>query len=164
MHYRITVEPDYLRAQLLDKETVDEMLEFFDTVARESDAHERTAILLDIRSSRAIFHVGARRLFEYFTALTDGASYRIALLGDSRELQLSHDYLALLARQQRMNVESFRDEAAAIKWLTNGHDTGERRAQADRRHRFASHFPEQRSHNDRRGDPTGEPGAQSPRG
>jgi len=159
MHYRISVEPNYLRAQLLDKETVEEMLEFFDAVARASEVHDRPAILIDIRSSRPIFHIAARRLFEYFAQLTDGASYRIALLADTPELHLSHDYLALLARQQRWNVESFRDEVAAIRWLTAGHggqhNPGERRAQADRRHRYAPHFPEHRSHNDRRSDPSG---------
>jgi len=152
MQYRISVAPHYLRAHLLGNETAEEMLEFFGAVARESAAHERPAVLLDIRSSRAIFHVGARRLFEYFTELSNRTSCRIALVGDTSELQLSHDYLALLARQLQLNVESFRDEAAAVKWLTGNGHAAERRSHAERRQRPEAHFPEQRAQQERRGD------------
>ncbi len=144
MEYRITTEPSYLRAHLAGNDSVEEMLQFFAAVVREGDAHDRSSVLLDICSSRPIFHVGARHLFESFMALSEQRAWRLALLADTSELQLSHDYLALLARQLQLKVESFRDEATALRWLTGESTASERRSQEDRRRRFQPHFPEHR--------------------
>jgi hypothetical protein len=42
---------------------------------------------------------------------------QIALLGDSPELHAAHEYLELVARQQRINVRAFRDAYPAVRWL-----------------------------------------------
>ena len=135
MLYDIKAEPGLLRGTLFGRETVEETREFFHILVAEIKGHrDSVAILLDVRLSRPIFHVEPGGFFEEFKALaTDATSCKIALLGDSPELRLSHEYLALLARQRGMNVWSFQSEAAAVKWLADRRCGQERRHVAERR-------------------------------
>ncbi len=126
MDYEISAEPGFLRAKLFNRETVDETREFLRTVTSENRMHRRSCILLDVRASRPIFHVEQHGLFEHCRKLFAGPSCRIALVGDTKELCMSHDYIALLAQQQGLNVRSFRVEAEALRWLQD-------RRQQDRR-------------------------------
>jgi hypothetical protein len=41
----------------------------------------------------------------------------VALVADNEELDYSHEYFALLAQHQGMNVGHFRSEVAALDWL-----------------------------------------------
>jgi len=136
MYYDITPETGYLRARLFGRETLEEMREFIRAVVQVNQEHPRAAILIDVHASRPIFHSEPSGVFDYFKKLAGGSSWRIALLGDSAELRLSHEYLALLARQQGMTVWSFRDEAAALKWLTDRRHQEPRRQRTDRRERM----------------------------
>ena len=127
MDYWITTEPEYLRARLVGRETVEETQEFVRAVALENSTRRRAAILCDIRLSRPIFHVEPREFFDCFRKLAGDSSSRIALLGDTPELRLSNEYLAFLAQQRGLNVVSFPGEAAALKWLTGRQQGQERR-------------------------------------
>jgi hypothetical protein len=153
MDYWITAEPGYLRARLFERETVEETREFIRAVVRENREHRSPAIVLDIRSSRPIFHFEPDGFFEYFKKLWgDSPACRIALVGDTEELHLSHEYLELLARQQGWNVRSFRDAAAAHKWLADRREHDDRRHASNRRQVVDQrHVPEQRRHRMRRG-------------
>jgi hypothetical protein len=66
---------------------------------------------------------------EYFRQIARTPRHRIALTAEGADLQASHEYLELLARQRGVNVRSFRDEAEALRWLRD------RRLQPDRRQR-----------------------------
>ncbi len=92
MLYKITVEPEYLKAELFNRETMEETREFLHTV-------ERSGFLA------------------YFRKLSADPSHKIALLGDSEELGISHQYIELIGRQHGINVQSFRDEGSAVKWF-----------------------------------------------
>jgi len=140
MDYDITAEPGYLRARLSGRETVEETREFIHAVVRENQEHNRAAVLIDVHASRPVFH-SESGLLDYFKALSRNSSCMIALLGDTADLRLSHEYLALLARQQGLNVWSFRTEAAALKWLTERHHAEERRNLPERREPMQKHWP-----------------------
>src|SRR5262249_33889601 len=129
MNFEITPRSGYLRATLSGRDTVDEMRSFMRALARECRAHDCSAVLIDVRASRPVFHVEPRGVFEDFKKL----SCRIALLGDTPELRLSNEYLALLARQQGLNVESYRFEVTAIRSLTDRREAQERRHSPERR-------------------------------
>ena len=144
MYYLITVEPGYLRATMFDRETLEETREFVHAVIRENEKHRRSAILIDVRLSRSLFHVEPRGFFAYFRKLAGNSSCSVALLGDIDELNLSHEYLALLARQQGLNVVSFRDEATALKWLSARQRRPERRNRSERRQSAAEPPPSER--------------------
>lgn len=136
MNYEIIAEPGYLRAVMSDRETVEETREFFCAVVQENRKYRCSNVLLDLHSSRPIFHVERHGLFEFFADIAAEPSSQIALVGDTKDLRISHDYIAFRARQHGMNVKSFQDQAAALWWLL-----GERRQRHDRRQRR-----DQRSH------------------
>ena len=46
MLYKITIEPDYLRAELFDRETMEETRTFLQIVANSARKHGRSSILM----------------------------------------------------------------------------------------------------------------------
>jgi hypothetical protein len=117
MLYKITVEPDYLRAELFNRETMQETREFLQLVAGAAIKHGRSRVLISVRSSNPVFTVERSGFLAYFRKLSADPSHKIALLGDSEELGISHQYIELIGRQQGVKVQSFRDEATAIQWF-----------------------------------------------
>jgi hypothetical protein len=137
MEYEITPGPGYLRAKLYGRETIEETRVFIRSIVRESQEHHPGAILIEVHQSRVIFHSEPNGLLDYFKRLGRGSACRIALLGDTAELRLSHEYLALLARQQGLNVRSFEIELAALHWLSNRRHAEDRRYRMERRNQAA---------------------------
>ena len=117
MEYKITVEPDYLRAELFNRETMEETREFLQIVAVSAIKHERSSVLISVRSSSPVFTVERSGFFAYFKRFAADPSHKIALLGDSVDLGISHQYVELIGRQNGANVRSFRNEAAALQWI-----------------------------------------------
>jgi hypothetical protein len=115
--YKITIEQDHLRAELFDRETMEETRAFLQIVANSAQKHGRSSVLMSVRSSNPIFTVERSGFLTYFKKLAENPEHRIALLGDSEELGISHQYVELIGRQHGVNVQSFRDEAAALQWI-----------------------------------------------
>ncbi len=84
---------------------------------------------MHVRSSKTLFTVERFGVLETFKKLAADPAHRIALLGDTVELGMSHDYVVLLARQQGITLRNFRNESEAIEWVRD------RREAEDRRHR-----------------------------
>lgn len=133
MKYKLSATSDHLVAQLFGRETAEEMREFLHAVIEENRIYRRSSIFLDIRSSRPLFHTERLGLFDYFKELAGGPSCKVALLGDSQDLCISHEYVALLAQQQGLHVRSFRDRAAVFKWLDGRRRSHDRRRRTDLR-------------------------------
>ena len=117
MLYKITIEPDHLRAELFNRETMEETRTFLQIVASSALKHARSGILMSVRSSNPVFTVERSGFLAYFKKLAENPEHRIALLGDSEELGISHQYFELIGRQHGVNVQSFRDEAGALQWI-----------------------------------------------
>ncbi len=117
MLYKITIEPDYLWAELFNRETMEETREFLQLVANAAMKHKRSRVLMSVRSSNPVFTVERSGFLAYFKKLSADPSHKIALLGDSEELGISHQYIELIGRQHGVNVRSFRDPAAALEWF-----------------------------------------------
>src|SRR6266446_1314243 len=131
--YKITAEPDYLRAELFERETVEETRAFLDAVVRSNANHRRSRVLILVRArqpERSTSTHGPMECFEELSATSPG---QIALVGDTRDLRLSHEYIEVIARQHGLNVRSFRDEAAALAWLNDRRQQHDRRRQPERR-------------------------------
>jgi hypothetical protein len=118
MLYKIIIEPDYLRAELFNRETMDETREFLRIVANSATKHQRSRVLISVHSSNPVFTVERSGFLACFKKLSADPSHRIALLGDSEELGISHQYVELIGRQHGVSIRSFRDEAAALQWFT----------------------------------------------
>jgi hypothetical protein len=132
MEYRLTLERGVLRGELFGRETVEDTNTFFRAILGASRESRSLCILISVRSSKPIFQLERHGLIEYFRKLFP-SSQRIALLGDSRDLRLSHEYVELVARQHGLNVRSFLDESAAHRWFEDPRRERERRRQQERR-------------------------------
>jgi CxxC motif-containing protein len=119
MHYTIVQGNGHLRAELYGRQTVVETQEFIRAVTKEVLKNGDTMVLVSVRNSRPIFKVDQYRIAEQFRRLAAQPKYRVALVADSDELRASHEYIEVLARQQKANVRAFRDEASALDWLGN---------------------------------------------
>jgi hypothetical protein len=134
MGYRITLDRGVLRGELFARETVEETKTFFRAMVSASSETRCPCVLISVRSSKPIFQLERHGLIEYFRKLAAvTSSRRIALLGDSRDLRLSHEYVELIARQHGLNVRSFPDETAAYQWFRDPRRERERRRQQERR-------------------------------
>lgn len=131
MTYRITVEPDFVRAELRNRESVQEMGDFLRALVRHSARCAR--IVLQLRQSKPIFHVEQHGFLESLCEIARLPEHRIVLLADTADLQASHEYLELLARQRGVNVRSFRSEEEAMHWLRDRRQGLERRVAEERR-------------------------------
>jgi len=114
---KITPESDYLRAEIIGRETVEETAQFLKDAGAAALQHKLTRLLIVVRESRAIFKVEDYRISEYFKAMAERPGHRIALVGDSSETYAAHGYIEVLARQRGLAVRAFREEAPALEWL-----------------------------------------------
>jgi hypothetical protein len=144
MGYRITLDRGVLRAELFARETVEETKTFFGAIVSASRETRAPCILISVRSSKPIFQLERHGLIEYFRELAVTSSRRIALLGDSTDLRLSHEYVELIARQHGLNVRSFLDETAAYQWFKDPRRWEERRRQQERRSQQVLRTPQER--------------------
>ncbi len=120
MRYTIETVDGCLRAELVGRETADHTREFLAALAREALAGDHTRLLIVVRKSRTIFQVEKYGISQWFRQLAEKPGVRVALVADSSELRAAHDYIQMLARQQKANVRAFHDEAAARDWLVPG--------------------------------------------
>lgn len=114
---KISFEGDYLKAELSDRETAGETREFLRAVTAAAEAHRCGRVLILVRDSAPLFKVEQYGISALFKRMAGNRSYRVALLGDSEELRVSHEYIVLLANQHGANVASFRSEPDAVRWL-----------------------------------------------
>ena len=150
MTYRITAEADCLRGELTGRETVEETQAFLRALVRSKSRHDCSCVLIVVRRSTPVFQVAAHRLIELIEFLSGRPACRIALVGDTRDLHMSHEYIELLARQTGLNVRSYRDENMALEWLRARRPSGDRRYRQDQRLQDRRRTVERRQE-DRRG-------------
>ena len=129
MKYQFTMQRGFLRADLLDRETAEETRAFLEAVVLASINHRCSRILVHVRLSNPLFTVERLGVLANFKKIASDPAHRIALLGDTLELGMSHDYVSLLGRQQGINLRSFKTEAEAVEWLKTRLGSEERRRQ-----------------------------------
>jgi hypothetical protein len=127
---RFAIEPreGYLHATLYGRDTAEQMRDFLLAVHAASKEHDLPKILMSVRQSRAVFKPEDYGLSGYVNELVTPVC-KIALVGDTQEVNAANEYIEMVARQQGVNVRAFADEQAARRWLNRA------RAPA-RRYRF----------------------------
>lgn len=113
----ITLERGYLKAELFDRQTAEEMRTALAAVAAEARKLGCSRILVSVHASRTIFKVDESGLLDCFRELAAASQCRVALTADSEELRLSHEYMASVAQGAGINVRSFPSQQAALGWL-----------------------------------------------
>ena len=117
--HRISAEPGYLKAELFGRQTADETRKFLDALHAAALEHLRARILVCVRNSKPIFTVERYGISRYLDIAFKSA-YKIALMGDSPELRIAHQYIAMLAVMRGVDLRTFQDEIVAIEWLKSG--------------------------------------------
>src|SRR5436190_15806499 len=125
MRFSVDLRQGYLAAELVGRQTADDMREFLHAVQAACRQHACPRILMTVRSSRVMFKPDDYGLSSYVPELVSPAC-QIALLGDSQELHAAHEYIELVARQQHINARAFRDETSALRWLQNSPEPSRR--------------------------------------
>jgi hypothetical protein len=117
--HRISVESGYLRAELVNRRTVEETRHFLEAVLPAALEHGIPFILIRVRNSVPIFTI-ERFGFSQYLDLVFKSKYKIALVADTPELRIAHQYIATIARMRGVKLRTFSDEASAVGWLTAG--------------------------------------------
>ncbi len=120
MHWHLAIDQDFLRAELVSRETAGETREFLHAVAAAATAHAMRRVLILVKSSKPLFKVDEYGINEFLALLAQEPEGRVALLADSEEVRRSHEYVEVLARQCGARVRSFPSESAALEWLATG--------------------------------------------
>jgi len=125
--HRISAEPGYLRAELFGRQTADETRKFLEALHAAALEHRRARILVCVRNSKPIFTVERYGISRYLDIAFKSA-YKIALMGDTPELRIAHQYIAMLAVMRGVDLRTFQDEIVAIEWLRSGDTPSQGRA------------------------------------
>src|SRR5258705_164302 len=129
MEYQISTEDGFLKAELLERETADETRRFLQSVVLASVNHRCSRVLVSVRLSKPLFTIERNGVLRTLKRIASDPTHKIALLGDTVELGMSHDYVSLLGRQQGICLRSFHREAEAVEWLKARLGLEERRRQ-----------------------------------
>jgi hypothetical protein len=119
VRYHIGAEQDYLRAELFNRQTAEETRRFLDAVLAAAIEHRLPLVLIRVRNSVPIFTIERYGLSDYLDRAFK-SKYRIALVGDTVELRIAHQYIATIARMRGVKLRAFGDEGDGIAWLRSG--------------------------------------------
>lgn len=125
MRFNVVALKDYLRAELLERETAHETRAFLNALAAEALKTGQARVLISVHTSRPIFRVEEYRASRYLKELASRPGAKVALVSSRIDIRAAHEYLEVLARQQGANVRSFNDEAPAAAWLRDEETPGE---------------------------------------
>ena len=119
MRYTIEKQDGHLKAELVERDTAEETAEFVEAIVEALRAGAVDKLLISIRNSRPVFRVEQWRLTAALDQVMSIPGLKVAFIADTRELQMSQQYIALLGRQRGLQFESFDSEKAALAWLTS---------------------------------------------
>jgi hypothetical protein len=117
MHYTVVDMGEYLRADLLDRETAADTRAFLDAIRDAAETHASERLLICVHSPQAVFRVEEYKASVFLDGLAARPSFKVALVASHLSVQLSHQYLELLAHLRGASLRSFPDELQAIDWL-----------------------------------------------
>ena len=119
MRYSIERKDGYLRAEMTERDTAAETAQFVEAILEALAAQRADKLVISIRNSRPVFKVEEWKLSAVLDKVMRIAGLQIAFIADSRELQMSQQYIALLGKQRGLKFETFDSEAAAVAWLSS---------------------------------------------
>ena len=106
----------YMKAVMVERDTE----EFVRAIVAAVRKDRMTKVLISTRKSRPVFKVEDWKLSEALEQVMSVPGLRVAFVSDTRELQMSQEYIALLGRQRGLDFQSFQSEPAAVEWLLQG--------------------------------------------
>ena len=117
MRYTIEVGPNYIKAEMVDRDTAEETKQFVGAILDALREHNLLRVLVSIRSSRPVYKVESWNLSGALDQVMTMKGLKVAFVADSKELAMSQQYIELLAQQRGLAFKTFRTEKAAADWL-----------------------------------------------
>jgi hypothetical protein len=117
VQFTIELSSGHLKAEMTGRDTAAQTAEFVAAIIAKLRASGVARLLVSVRKSRPVFKVEDWGLSEALEQLVSIRDLRVALVSDTRELGMSQDYIAFLARQRGLDFQTFRSEDAAVAWL-----------------------------------------------
>lgn len=118
MKYDIKMYEGYLRAAMVERETGEETREFLRTTFDALLARKAKKLLVSINRSRPMYKVTEWDLSAAIECASRIKGFKLALVSDTREMSMSHEYIALLCTQRGVACKVFGSEKTAVAWLT----------------------------------------------
>ena len=115
MQIRIARDNGYLRVDLSGRESPADMREAIARMLDECRKQEISSVLICTRASRPLFRVEEFGLSGFLDEMSEAC--KVAMVAENSDLRASDDYIATMARQKRIAVRTFPDEAGAVRWL-----------------------------------------------
>jgi hypothetical protein len=119
VRYTIERQDGHLKAEMVERDTAEETAEFVEAIVAALQSGPRDKLLISIRNSRPVFKVEEWKLSAALDKVMSITGLKVAFIADTREVQMSQQYIALLGRQRGLQFESFDNEPAALAWLTS---------------------------------------------
>jgi hypothetical protein len=120
LKYTIETLAGYMKAVMDERDTAAETEDFVRAIVAAVRKDRISKVLISIRKSRPVFKVEDWKLSEALEQVMSIPGLRVAFVADTRELQMSQEYIALLGRQRGLEFQSFPGEPAAVEWLLQG--------------------------------------------
>lgn len=119
VNYTIVDKADYLRADLLERQSAEETEAFLKAVGVARREHQRKRVLIFVHAPRTFFQIEKYHASRFLETLAGLRDVRVALVSRHYEVRLVHEYLEVLARHKHAGLRAFGEEAAAIRWLAS---------------------------------------------
>jgi hypothetical protein len=113
----ITDKGDYLRADLIHRQSGPELEQFLRQLQDAAVEHASSRVLINAHVARASYKIDKYHGSHFIDVLAARPALKVALVAVHREVQLVHQYIESLARLKKARLRSFPDEAAALAWL-----------------------------------------------
>jgi hypothetical protein len=153
LRYLITLEPGYLRAELIDQGSLSQTRAFLHAVFRASLENVRSRVLIYARSPKPLHLAGCVDALPDMKRNAWYRSNKIAIVGNSARLGFPGNDIEARARQQGLNLSLFPDEGAALRWFHDRRQGSRRAGDGNDRHDETAPRPateDQRQRQDRR--------------
>ena len=113
MRYTIEKQDGHLKAEMVERDTAEETAEFVEAIVEALRAGAVDKLLISIRDSRPVFKVEQWRLSAALDQVMSIRGLKVAFIADTRELQMSQQYIALLGQQRGLKFQTFDAEPEA---------------------------------------------------
>jgi hypothetical protein len=117
MRHSIHIGPTYVKAEMAERRTPEETRQFAEAQLAALRQSGLRRLLISVSASRPVFKVQDWDLEAVLEEMAGMEGLKVALIADTAELAMSHQYVELLARQRKLAFRSFREEWPAVNWL-----------------------------------------------
>ena len=122
MHHTITIGPAYIKAEMVDRKTAEETRRFVNAQLAALRESGLSRMLVSVKSSRPVFKVSGWNISALFDEMAGMGNLKVALVSDTKDLAMSHQYVELLAKQRGLAIRAFDNEQAGVEWLMSPGD------------------------------------------